>query len=127
MLAQKKQPDSIWLFFNDLDSKSCDPAGTRTQDPYIKSVLLYQLSYGIISFWCAKGGAKIPLFPLKSNYSRNFFPICVVNFRLFCSQRLQHADHLRVKISHPSQFHGMHSLCFCIALMKFDNQTRFNP
>ena len=28
----------------------CDPAGTRTQDPYIKSVLLYQLSYGIISF-----------------------------------------------------------------------------
>jgi hypothetical protein len=24
-----------------------DPAGTRTQDPYIKSVLLYQLSYGI--------------------------------------------------------------------------------
>jgi hypothetical protein len=26
----------------------CDPAGTRTQDPYIKSVLLYQLSYGII-------------------------------------------------------------------------------
>ncbi len=30
---------------------SCDPAGTRTQDPYIKSVLLYQLSYGIISFF----------------------------------------------------------------------------
>ena len=26
----------------------CDPAGTRTQDPYIKSVLLYQLSYGIV-------------------------------------------------------------------------------
>ncbi len=26
----------------------CDPAGTRTQDPYIKSVLLYQLSYGIL-------------------------------------------------------------------------------
>ena len=25
-----------------------DPAGTRTQGPYIKSVLLYQLSYGII-------------------------------------------------------------------------------
>ncbi len=25
----------------------CDPAGIRTQDPYIKSVLLYQLSYGI--------------------------------------------------------------------------------
>jgi hypothetical protein len=26
----------------------CDPAGTRTQDPYIKSVLLYQLSYQIL-------------------------------------------------------------------------------
>jgi hypothetical protein len=26
---------------------SGDPAGIRTQDPYIKSVLLYQLSYGI--------------------------------------------------------------------------------
>ena len=25
-----------------------DPAGTRTQGPYIKSVLLYQLSYQII-------------------------------------------------------------------------------
>ncbi len=24
-----------------------DPAGIRTQDPYIKSVLLYQLSYQI--------------------------------------------------------------------------------
>ena len=27
-----------------------DPAGTRTQDPYIKSVLLYQLSYGILNY-----------------------------------------------------------------------------
>ena len=25
----------------------CDPAGIRTQDPYIKSVMLYQLSYEI--------------------------------------------------------------------------------
>jgi hypothetical protein len=24
-----------------------DPAGIRTQDPYIKSVMLYRLSYGI--------------------------------------------------------------------------------
>ena len=38
-----------------VDSKRCqplfftrDPAGIRTQDPYIKSVLLYQLSYQII-------------------------------------------------------------------------------
>ena len=28
-----------------------DPAGARTQDPYIKSVLLYQLSYGILMFF----------------------------------------------------------------------------
>ena len=28
---------------------SRDPAGIRTQDHYIKSVMLYQLSYGIIS------------------------------------------------------------------------------
>jgi hypothetical protein len=26
----------------------CDPAGIRTQDPYIKSVMLYRLSYEII-------------------------------------------------------------------------------
>ncbi len=30
----------------------CDPAGIRTQDHYIKSVMLYQLSYGII--FCLK-------------------------------------------------------------------------
>jgi hypothetical protein len=35
----------------------CDPAGIRTQDPYIKSVLLYQLSYGINAF--LKGFAKV--------------------------------------------------------------------
>jgi hypothetical protein len=28
----------------------CEPAGIRTQDPYIKSVMLYQLSYGFIKF-----------------------------------------------------------------------------
>ncbi len=27
---------------------TCDPAGIRTQDPNIKSVMLYQLSYGIL-------------------------------------------------------------------------------
>ena len=39
-LKNKKKSASLLTF--------CDPAGTRTQDPYIKSVLLYQLSYGII-------------------------------------------------------------------------------
>ena len=33
-----------------IKSNSRDPAGIRTQDPYIKSVLLYQLSYGILLF-----------------------------------------------------------------------------
>ena len=28
-------------------STKSDPAGIRTQDPYIKSVMLYRLSYGI--------------------------------------------------------------------------------
>jgi hypothetical protein len=31
----------------EVNFRLCDPAGIRTQDPYIKSVLLYQLSYGI--------------------------------------------------------------------------------
>jgi hypothetical protein len=29
----------------------CDPVGNRTQNPYIKSVVLYQLSYEVI-LWC---------------------------------------------------------------------------
>lgn len=37
----------------------CDPAGTRTQDPNIKSVVLYQLSYGIIQTFPFFGSAKI--------------------------------------------------------------------
>ena len=32
---------------NYLEGVFCDPAGIRTQDHYIKSVMLYQLSYGI--------------------------------------------------------------------------------
>jgi hypothetical protein len=42
-------------------------AGIRTQDPYIKSVLLYQLSYRTDTSYlvCARlnGGAKVQLFP----------------------------------------------------------------
>ena len=38
----------------------CDPGGARTLDPMIKSHLLYQLSYGVVS---SKGtGAKVTLF-----------------------------------------------------------------
>ena len=43
------------------DCVVCDPAGTRTQDPYIKSVLLYQLSYEIIPFcdWECKNKGRV--------------------------------------------------------------------
>ncbi len=34
-------------YFQQVDHFISDPAGIRTQDPYIKSVMLYQLSYGI--------------------------------------------------------------------------------
>ena len=44
----------------------CDPAGARTQDPNIKSVVLYQLSYGIeqlktkiiLTNFCDPAGAR---------------------------------------------------------------------
>jgi hypothetical protein len=41
-LFDLKTDESFWLFL-----LSSDPAGIRTQDPNIKSVMLYQLSYGI--------------------------------------------------------------------------------
>ena len=58
--------NSIISFGNCFNKKSTflrcfyqsDPAGIRTQGPYIKSVLLYQLSYGI----CRFEGANIQLF-----------------------------------------------------------------
>ena len=37
----------------------CDPVGTRTQDPIIKSDVLYQLSYEIIPLFKTERGAKI--------------------------------------------------------------------
>ncbi len=40
MYTHKKRDNSIVVSFS-------DPAGIRTQDPYIKSVLLYQLSYRV--------------------------------------------------------------------------------
>jgi hypothetical protein len=40
MVVSNKKPHFREVLFS-------DPAGTRTQGPYIKSVLLYQLSYEI--------------------------------------------------------------------------------
>jgi hypothetical protein len=54
----------------------CERAGTRTQDPYIKSVLLYQLSY---AFNHEKsnaflGSAKIGQIALITTFLHNIFP-----------------------------------------------------
>ena len=47
-----------------------DPAGTRTQDPYIKSVLLYQLSYQIGNKRrCAKEEKKRSVRPVAALYA----------------------------------------------------------
>ena len=47
-----------------------DPAGARTQDPNIKSVVLYLLSYRVILVFA---GAKVRLFSLSRTFSANFF------------------------------------------------------
>ena len=49
---------------------SCDPAGIRTQDPYIKSVLLYQLSYRIVTLSLPK--ALPSLWVQKYGYLFNY-------------------------------------------------------
>jgi hypothetical protein len=48
-----------------------EPAGTRTQGPYIKSVLLYQLSYEFnpllsLLFSARNGSAKITGFDIRT-------------------------------------------------------------
>ena len=46
--GNKKALRNIFLrAFEDVEHPGGDSAGTRTQGPYIKSVLLYQLSYRI--------------------------------------------------------------------------------
>jgi hypothetical protein len=50
-----------------------DPAGIRTQGPYIKSVMLYQLSYGIKPAFLAKRGCKDTiLLELPKYFIHNF-------------------------------------------------------
>ena len=51
----------------------CDPAGIRTQGPYIKSVMLYQLSYGIIASNSLNAGAKICSYTSSTNCFFTFF------------------------------------------------------
>ena len=52
-----------------------DPAGIRTQGPYIKSVLLYQLSYGIgpIDDFRLNRGAKIVFLVSYRQGNKKFF------------------------------------------------------
>ena len=45
MVGQKKE-----ISLKRLISNVCDPAGARTQDPNIKSVVLYLLSYRVYRF-----------------------------------------------------------------------------
>ena len=59
----KKAADKQWLEIE------CDPAGTRTQGPNIKSVVLYQLSYEIMH--SVFGSAKI----VEYKCPPNFLPI----------------------------------------------------
>jgi hypothetical protein len=83
-MYQRKTPQMLYLqgFWANLVKfvfTKSDPAGTRTQDPYIKSVMLYQLSYGILPLflkteWCKTGirprfeRAKIVENGLHTNY-----------------------------------------------------------
>lgn len=56
---------------------SSDSVGTRTQDPYIKSVLLYQLSYEIIPYVLSERDAKIGIsFSLQNVFVNFFKKIC---------------------------------------------------
>ncbi len=66
---KKTKPLLTWRLqgFIRFDIESCDPAGIRTQDHYIKSVMLYQLSYGIIPFFV--GIAKVEI---KCSYTNNY-------------------------------------------------------
>jgi hypothetical protein len=48
----KQKSQTQWLNF-------CDPAGARTQDPNIKSVVLYQLSYRVLRASAVIEGANI--------------------------------------------------------------------
>ena len=46
----------------------CDSVGTRTQDPYIKSVLLYQLSYEIKTCSFSERDAKIAIYFFQQSF-----------------------------------------------------------
>ena len=53
-----------------LISNACDLAGARTQDPHIKSVMLYLLSYQVILVFAV---AKVRFFLIRQGKKRYFF------------------------------------------------------
>ena len=67
-LSDLKTDESFWLFL-----LSSDPAGTRTQDPNIKSVMLYRLSYEIIFDVSVKSGANIEFIRIARNLFLKYF------------------------------------------------------
>ena len=71
-----------------VNSIFCDPAGTRTQDPYIKSVLLYQLSYQF-NFYSSqdppdKSGCSVNCELKNHSYCKNRDSIGYFAFLLSC-------------------------------------------
>ena len=58
-----------------------DPAGVRTQDPDIKSVVLYQLSYGVLYFISPQ--CQCSLLKLHIKYNKIFRKLLLLE-ELFC-------------------------------------------
>ena len=59
-----------------------EPAGTRTQGPYIKSVLLYQLSYEFFPLRF-HGSSKIGSFVIQAKLICFYFLLWVVGYELW--------------------------------------------
>ena len=67
------------MIYNALSFIICDPVGIRTQDPLIKSQMLYQLSYEIsLNFLLF----RVPFSELRRKY-RTVFLICKCYHKIF--------------------------------------------
>ena len=75
-MKKAAQLSGFWRF--------CDSAGIRTQDPYIKSVLLYQLSYGIDLYVSGAFSDSLKLLGLheKLTFWLFFVSICLPQRRI---------------------------------------------
>ena|GEM_PF-1308389 len=103
----KSRSSSSFYFFS-------DPVGTRTQDPYIKSVLLYQLSYGIITRFL--NGTQRYEYPL---FCKEFFEKIIPQyiFILFaCINYLKIGDDLQVEQAGSKPVGHCVGLATCLVL-----------